>query len=178
MQHAAEPCRIRRKSTESLRTASAASVSAELFMIAQTSEQRTLLTFCSAFAKCPKYGERLGAITQGEDLTNGTLRCAGAFCKFAARAQCAGVFACLRRERSAQSFSCVYCGSAVRRRFRVFAAGVQCAGAFACLRRERSAQAFSRLCGGSAVRRRFLQVCGGSAAHRYFRIYAPICRRS
>ena len=60
-----------------LRTASAVSVSAELSMIAQTSEQRTLLTFCSAFAKCPKYGERLGAITQGEDLTNGTLRCAG-----------------------------------------------------------------------------------------------------
>lgn len=29
-----------------------------------------------------------------------------------------------------------------------------------------------------AVRRRFLQVCGESAAHRYFRIYAPICRRS
>ena len=50
---------------------------AELSMIAQTSEQRTLLTFCSAFAKCPKYGERLGAITQGEDLTSGTLRCAG-----------------------------------------------------------------------------------------------------
>ena len=56
---------------------SAVSVSAELSMIAQTSEQRTLLTFCSAFAKCPKYGERLGAITQGEDLTSGTLRCAG-----------------------------------------------------------------------------------------------------
>ena len=117
---AAEPCRIRRKSTESLRTASAASVSAELFMIAQTSEQRTLLTFCSAFAKWPKYGERLGAITQGEDLTNGTLRCAGAFCKFAARAQCAGVFACLRRECGAQAL-------------------------FASLRRERSAQVFSHL---------------------------------
>ena len=57
-----------------LRTASAVSVSAELSMIAQTSEQRTLLTFCSAFAKCPKYGERLGAITQGEDLTSGTLQ--------------------------------------------------------------------------------------------------------
>ena len=140
VQHVVESCCTRRKSTERLRTASTASVSAELFMIAQTSEQRTLLTFCSAFAKCPKYGERLGAITQGEDLTNGTLRCAGAFCKFAARAQCAGVFACLRRERSAQAFSCV--------------------------------------CGESAVRRRFLQVCGESAAHRYFRIYAPICRRS
>ena len=58
-----------------LRTASAVSVSAELSMIAQTSEQRTLLTFCSAFAKCPKYG--LGAITQGEDLTSSTLRCTG-----------------------------------------------------------------------------------------------------
>ena len=141
MQHAAEPCRIRRKSTESLRTASAASVSAELFMIAQTSEQRTLLTFCSTFAKCPKYGERLGAITQGEDLTNGTLRCAGAFCKFAAGAQCAGVFASLRRERSAQSFSCVCGGSAVRRRFRVFAARAQRAVVFVCLRRECSAHA-------------------------------------
>ena len=30
--------------------------------------------FCKMSAK---YGERLGAITQGEDLTNGTLRCAG-----------------------------------------------------------------------------------------------------
>ena len=140
-------------------------------MIAQTSEQRTLLTFCSAFAKCPKYGERLGAITQGEDLTNGTLRCAGAFRVFAARAQCAVVFACLRREHSAQAFSRVCGESAARRRFRVFAAGVQCAGAFrkfaaraqcagvfaslrrecsaqalfACLRRERSAQVFSHL---------------------------------
>lgn len=66
-----------------LRTASAVSVSAELSMIAQTSEQRTLLTFCSAFAKCPKYGERLGAITQGEDLTSGTLRCAGVLYFFA-----------------------------------------------------------------------------------------------
>ena len=66
-----------------LRTAGAVSVSAELSMIAQTSEQRTLLTFCSAFAKCPKYGERLGAITQGEDLTSGTLRCAGVLYFFA-----------------------------------------------------------------------------------------------
>ena len=68
-----------------LRTASAVSVSAELSMIAQTSEQRTLLTFCSAFAKCPKYGERLGAITQGEDLTSGTCS-AQAFCTFSAYA--------------------------------------------------------------------------------------------
>ena len=86
--------------------------------------------FCKMSAK---YGERLGAITQGEDLTNGTLRCAGAFCKFAAgvrcagafckfaaRAQCAVVFACLQRERSAQAL-------------------------FASLRRERSAQVFSHL---------------------------------
>lgn len=102
VQHVVESCCTRRKSTERLRTASTASVSAELFMIAQTSEQRTLLTFCSAFAKCPKYGERLGAITQGRGPN------------------------------------------------------------------ERH----------SAVRRRFLQVCGESAAHRYFRIYAPICRRS
>ena len=43
-------------------------------MIAQTSERRTLLTFCTVFAKCPKYGERLGAIIQGEDLTSGTLQ--------------------------------------------------------------------------------------------------------
>lgn len=120
VQHAAEPCRISRKSTKCLRTASAARVSAELFMIAQTSEQRTLLTFCSAFAKCPKYGERLGAITQGEDLTNGTLRCAGAFRVFAARAQRAGVFASLRRECGAQTL-------------------------FASLQRERSAQVFSHL---------------------------------
>ena len=120
VQHVAEPCRISRKSTKCLCVASAASVSAELFMIAQTSEQRTLLTFCSAFAKCPKYGERLGAITQGEDLTNGTLRCAGAFCKFAARAQRAVVFVCLRRECGAQAL-------------------------FASLRRERSAQVFSHL---------------------------------
>ena len=138
-------CRTTRKSTERLRAASAASVSAELFMIAQTSEQRTLLTFCSAFAKCPKYGERLGAITQGEDLTSGTLRCAGVFCKFAAGAQCAGVFASLRREHSAQAFSRLCGGSAVRSRFRVFAAGAQCAVVFVCLRRERSAQAFSHL---------------------------------
>ena len=94
--------------------------------------------FCEMSAK---YGERLGAITQGEDLTNGTLRCAGAFCKFAAGAQCAGVFASLRRERSAQSFSCVCGGSAVRRRFRVFAARAQRAVVFVCLRRECSAHA-------------------------------------
>ena len=125
-------CRTRRKSTERLHTASTARVSAELFMIAQTSEQRTLLTFCSAFAKCPKYGERLGAITQGEDLTNGT-------CSAQA------LFASLRREHSAQAFSRVCGESAARSRFRVFAAGVQCAGAFACLRRERSAQALSRV---------------------------------
>ena len=43
-------------------------------MIVQTSERRTLLTFCTVFAKCPKYGERLGAIIQGEDLTSGTLQ--------------------------------------------------------------------------------------------------------
>ena len=129
-----------------------------------------LQRFCKMSAK---YGERLGAITQGEDLTNGTLRCAGAFCKFAAGAQCAGafckfaagaqcagVFACLRRERSAQAFSRVCGGSAVRRRFRVFAARAQRAVVFVCLRREcgaqalfaslrreRSAQAFSHLRG-------------------------------
>ena len=117
VQHVVESCRTRRKSTESLRTASAASVSAELFMIAQTSEQRTLLTFCSAFAKCPKYGERLGAITQGEDLTNGTLRCAGVFASLRREHSAQALFACLRRERSAQAFSRLCGGSAVRRRF-------------------------------------------------------------
>ena len=74
---------------------------------------------------------------------------------FAARAQRAVVFACLRRECSAQALSRVCGESAARSRFRVFAARAQCAGVFACLRRERSAQSFSRVCGGSAVRRRF-----------------------
>ena len=142
MQHAAEPCRIRRKSTESLRTASAASVSAELFMIAQTSEQRTLLTFCSTFAKWPKYGERLGAITQGEDLTNGTLRCAGAFCKFAAGAQCAGAFCKFAAGvRCAGAFCKFAAGAQCAGAFCKFAAGAQCAVVFVCLRRECGAQA-------------------------------------
>lgn len=100
-----------------LRTAGAVSVSAELSMIAQTSEQRTLLTFCSAFAKCPKYGERLGAITQGEDLTSGTLRCAGVLYFFSLCDTLHMENACSLQTRYAWQFRAVL---AVRRRSVLF----------------------------------------------------------
>ena len=45
-------------------------------MISQTSEQRALLTFCAAFAKCPKDGERLGEIMLFEDQPQAASACA------------------------------------------------------------------------------------------------------
>ena len=45
-------------------------------MISQTSEQRALLTFCAAFAKCPKDGEGLGEIILFEDQPQAASACA------------------------------------------------------------------------------------------------------